>query len=146
MITIMATGNYTYFNWLSIAFVVLLIGGFWLVQRYGRRAAATAADVEVVVNNAGVLKMAGPLDGDAIDLLDFQMKINVVGLMRVARAFAPVLRANGGGVLAQPRHLLNQFAPNFVEMEECGDMNWCCGGGGGIMPGGTPGPGPGPPG
>ena len=33
---------YTYFNWLSIAFVVLLIGGFWLVQRYGRRAAATA--------------------------------------------------------------------------------------------------------
>ena len=37
-------------------------------------AAATATDVEVVVNNAGVLKMAGPLDGDAIDLLDFQMK------------------------------------------------------------------------
>ena len=33
---------YTYFNWLSIAFVVLLVGGFWLVHRYGRRAAATA--------------------------------------------------------------------------------------------------------
>jgi membrane protein YqaA with SNARE-associated domain len=33
---------YTYFNWLSIAFVVLLIGGFWLVHRYGRRAATTA--------------------------------------------------------------------------------------------------------
>jgi membrane protein YqaA with SNARE-associated domain len=28
------------FNWLSIVFVVLLIGGFWLVQRIGRRAAA----------------------------------------------------------------------------------------------------------
>jgi len=26
------------FNWLSIAFVVLLIGGFWLVQHVGRRA------------------------------------------------------------------------------------------------------------
>jgi len=33
---------YTYFNWLSIVFVVLLIGGFWLVHRYGRHAAATA--------------------------------------------------------------------------------------------------------
>ncbi len=31
---------YGYFNWLSIAFVVLLVGGFWLVHRYGRRAAA----------------------------------------------------------------------------------------------------------
>ena len=37
-----------------------------------------------------------------------------------------------GGVLAQPRQLLNQFAPNFVEMDECGEMNWCCGGGGGV--------------
>ena len=37
-----------------------------------------------------------------------------------------------GGVLAQPRHLLNQFAPNFVEMDESGEMNWCCGGGGGV--------------
>lgn len=27
-----------WFNWLSIAFVILLIGGFWIVQHYGRRA------------------------------------------------------------------------------------------------------------
>jgi membrane protein YqaA with SNARE-associated domain len=33
---------FTYFNWLSIAFVVLLVGGFWLIHRYGRRAADTA--------------------------------------------------------------------------------------------------------
>ena len=31
---------YTQFNWLSIAFVVLLVGGFWLVHRLGRRAHA----------------------------------------------------------------------------------------------------------
>ncbi len=37
-----------------------------------------------------------------------------------------------GGVLEQPRHLLNQVAPNFVEMDESMEMNWCCGGGGGI--------------
>lgn len=34
---------YTQFNWLSIAFVVLLLGGFWLVHRIGRRAHSTAA-------------------------------------------------------------------------------------------------------
>jgi membrane protein YqaA with SNARE-associated domain len=29
---------YTWFNWLSVAFVVLLVGGFWLVHRLGRQA------------------------------------------------------------------------------------------------------------
>ena len=37
-----------------------------------------------------------------------------------------------GGVLQEPRRLLNMVAPNFVEMTEHGDMNWCCGGGGGV--------------
>jgi Fe-S oxidoreductase len=37
-----------------------------------------------------------------------------------------------GGVLKQPRELLDMVAPNFVEMKEHGDMNWCCGGGGGV--------------
>jgi membrane protein YqaA with SNARE-associated domain len=34
---------YTQFNWLSIAFVVLLVGGFWLVHRIGRRAHSNAS-------------------------------------------------------------------------------------------------------
>lgn len=37
-----------------------------------------------------------------------------------------------GGVEAQPRHLLNPLAENFIEMSEHGAMNWCCGGGGGV--------------
>jgi len=37
-----------------------------------------------------------------------------------------------GGVLKQPRNLLGQVAPNFVEMHETMEMNWCCGGGGGV--------------
>jgi len=37
-----------------------------------------------------------------------------------------------GGVLDQPRHLLNMVAPDFVELPETGAMNWCCGGGGGV--------------
>ncbi len=37
-----------------------------------------------------------------------------------------------GGVLEQPRRLLNMVAKNFVEMSDPGKMNWCCGGGGGV--------------
>ena len=37
-----------------------------------------------------------------------------------------------GGVLSQPRDLLKMIAPNFVELPESADMNWCCGGGGGV--------------
>lgn len=37
-----------------------------------------------------------------------------------------------GGLLEEPRHLLRLVARNFTEMPDCGDMNWCCGGGGGV--------------
>ena len=37
-----------------------------------------------------------------------------------------------GGVLEQPRKLLNMVAKDFVEMSDPGKMNWCCGGGGGV--------------
>lgn len=64
-------------------------------------AAQTASDVEVVVNNAGVLKTSTPLAEDAIASLKYEMDVNVYGLMTMAKAFAPVLKANGGGVFAQ---------------------------------------------
>jgi NAD(P)-dependent dehydrogenase (short-subunit alcohol dehydrogenase family) len=64
-------------------------------------AAKTAKDVQLVVNNAGVLKTAGPLAPDAIDALRFEVEVNVYGLIRMAQAFAPVLAANGGGAFVQ---------------------------------------------
>ncbi|WP_346294279.1 SDR family oxidoreductase [Sphaerothrix gracilis] len=64
-------------------------------------AAQTAQDVEVVINNAGAFQGGTALAEDAIASLKFLMDINVYGLMHVARAFAPVLKANGGGVFAQ---------------------------------------------
>lgn len=88
-----------------------------LVQQYGDRiapvqidlhepetiaaAAKTAKDVQVVVNNAGVLRVSTPMADDAIESLDFEMKINVYGLIRMAQSFAPVLKENGGGAFVQ---------------------------------------------
>ncbi len=37
-----------------------------------------------------------------------------------------------GGVIQQPHNLLKRVANHFVDMEDGGQMNWCCGGGGGV--------------
>ena len=44
----------------------------------------------------------------------------------------PCQIARRGGILEQPRHLLKELVNNFVEMPESGQMNWCCGAGGGV--------------
>lgn len=64
-------------------------------------AADRARDVEVVVNNAAVFKACTPLDPAAIGAIELGMQINVCGLMRVAQAFAPILKKNGGGAFVQ---------------------------------------------
>lgn len=64
-------------------------------------AAGQADDVTVLVNNAGVLRNSTALDESAFEDLAFEMDVNVYGLLRVAQAFAPVLKANGGGALVQ---------------------------------------------
>jgi len=37
-----------------------------------------------------------------------------------------------GGVIDEPRNLINIVADDFVEMPDPGKMNWCCGAGGGV--------------
>ena len=37
-----------------------------------------------------------------------------------------------GGVIDSPRHLMGMVTSNFVEMDDHGKWNWCCGGGGGV--------------
>lgn len=77
-------------------------------------AAQQATDVEIVINNAGMANLANPLASNAIAALQEEMEVNVYGLMRMAQAFAPVLKANGGGALAQ----LNSVASmkNFADL------------------------------
>jgi len=64
-------------------------------------AAQVASDVQLVVNNAGVASFASPLADEALEALQYEMKINVFGLIRMAQAFAPILKANGGGAFVQ---------------------------------------------
>lgn len=59
---------------------------------------AAAPDAQIVVNNAGAL--AGPsLLHEDFEQIRSVFETNYFGALRVARAFAPVLAANGGGAL-----------------------------------------------
>jgi NAD(P)-dependent dehydrogenase (short-subunit alcohol dehydrogenase family) len=64
-----------------------------------RAAAQLAGDATIVINNAGVGEVGAFLDEDAIERARRQMEVNYFGMMRVTRAFAPILGANGGGAL-----------------------------------------------
>ncbi|WP_261564426.1 SDR family NAD(P)-dependent oxidoreductase [Frankia gtarii] len=61
-------------------------------------AAKAANDVTLLVNNAGVLGFGSALEGD-LDLFQRDMLTNQIGLLRVSRAFVPVLTANAPGAI-----------------------------------------------
>ncbi|MFF0559716.1 SDR family oxidoreductase [Streptomyces sp. NPDC020472] len=71
--------------------------------------AELAADAEIVFNNAGVLLPAPLLTGD-VERAAETFDVNVFGPLRVARAFAPVLAANGGGALVNMHSVLSWLA------------------------------------
>lgn len=58
-----------------------------------RRAAEQAADVNVVINNAGVSTQAGLLDG-SMDDIRLEMETHYFGTLAVTRAFVPVIERN----------------------------------------------------
>lgn len=62
-------------------------------------AASQALDVNVLVNNAGVLAFASVLSGEFADLHQ-DMNVNFFGTLAVTRAFLPAIERNGDGAIA----------------------------------------------
>jgi NAD(P)-dependent dehydrogenase (short-subunit alcohol dehydrogenase family) len=60
------------------------------------RATAAAGDVTLLVNNAGVAHLTSFVSGD-VDAARSEMEVNYWGVLRMVRAFAPILGRNGGG-------------------------------------------------
>jgi NAD(P)-dependent dehydrogenase (short-subunit alcohol dehydrogenase family) len=69
-------------------------------------AVAQAVDTTVVINNAGISRPAPIATGSIGDIRDV-FETNFFGAIAVARAFAPVLGANGGGVLLDVHSVLS---------------------------------------
>jgi len=60
-------------------------------------AVARAGDVNLLVNNAGVGQFGGFLAADSEEVARQMLEVNFFGMLRMSKAFAPVLAANGGG-------------------------------------------------
>jgi NAD(P)-dependent dehydrogenase (short-subunit alcohol dehydrogenase family) len=73
--------------------------------------ADAAKDVSIVVNNAGIMTF-GPLLQDDQAEVERVFGIVAFGPLRVAKAFAPVLAANGGGALVN-LHSLTAWIAGF---------------------------------
>ncbi|RJO78846.1 SDR family NAD(P)-dependent oxidoreductase [Nocardia panacis] len=71
--------------------------------------AAHARDVDIVINNAGILRSAPLLTAEMSDVRA-TFETNVFGPLLVARAFAPVLAARGGGALVDIHSALSWSA------------------------------------
>jgi NAD(P)-dependent dehydrogenase (short-subunit alcohol dehydrogenase family) len=71
--------------------------------------ARTASDADIVINNAGIIGAPKLLDSD-IEEVRAVFETNYFGALRVAKAFAPILAANGGGALADTLSILSWVA------------------------------------
>ena len=73
-------------------------------------AAARLIDVDLVVNNAGVLLGTRLIAAADLAAPRQEMEVNYFGLLRMCRAFAPILAANGGGTLINVLSILSRMA------------------------------------
>ena len=62
-------------------------------------ASGLAADVTLLINNAGIAHAGGFLAPDSEEVARRIFETNFFGMLRMSRAFAPTLKANGGGAL-----------------------------------------------
>lgn len=62
-------------------------------------AAEKAIDVTLLINNAGVLSAGGFFAPNSVENAQWEMNTNYFGTLQMIRAFAPILKVNGGGAI-----------------------------------------------
>jgi NAD(P)-dependent dehydrogenase (short-subunit alcohol dehydrogenase family) len=73
-------------------------------------AAKACPDVTLVINNAGIYRNAPILSSDTPENIRAQMETNFYGTLAVGTAFAPILKANGGGAMVNILSVLSWVA------------------------------------
>lgn len=73
-----------------------------------RAAADAASDVQVLINNAGISTSTSLISGDVAEIRR-EMDTNFFGPLLMTQAFAPILKANGGGAILNVVSALSWF-------------------------------------
>ena len=72
-------------------------------------AATRCHDVSILINNAGVARFVPALGAPTMDNARLEIETNYLGTLAMCRAFAPVLKRNGGGVLINMLSVVSFF-------------------------------------
>ncbi len=72
-------------------------------------AAAIAGDATILINNAGIATNQSLMVGDP-ELIRLEMDTHFFGLLRMVRAFAPILAGNGGGAIVNMLSVTSWFS------------------------------------
>jgi NAD(P)-dependent dehydrogenase (short-subunit alcohol dehydrogenase family) len=72
-------------------------------------AAERCQDVNLLINNAGIMLNSPMLSGNSADALRREMDVNVFGTLAMIQAFAPILAKNGGGAIANMLSVVSWF-------------------------------------
>jgi NAD(P)-dependent dehydrogenase (short-subunit alcohol dehydrogenase family) len=70
-------------------------------------------DVQVIVNNAGVLNVSIPLSA-SLDTARLELETNYLSLVSMTQAFAPVLERNGGGAFVNVLSIFSWVAMPLI--------------------------------
>jgi NAD(P)-dependent dehydrogenase (short-subunit alcohol dehydrogenase family) len=73
-------------------------------------AAAGLGDVNLVINNAGIIRGSGFLGEKGVEAVRAELETNFFGPLHVSRAFAPILARNGGGAIVNVLSALSWVA------------------------------------
>jgi NAD(P)-dependent dehydrogenase (short-subunit alcohol dehydrogenase family) len=73
-------------------------------------AAERCADVDLLINNAGVMTSSPFLEAPTMDGARQEIETNYLGTLAMCRAFAPVLAANGGGAIVNMLSVTSFFS------------------------------------
>lgn len=71
-------------------------------------------DVSLLINNAGITRDTSALGADSLDNARAEMETNYFGTLAMCRAFAPILKANGGGAILNLVSLLGRINLPFM--------------------------------
>jgi NAD(P)-dependent dehydrogenase (short-subunit alcohol dehydrogenase family) len=72
-------------------------------------AAELCKDVNILINNAGIMLLTPMLADGADEAMRREMEVNVYGVLRMVRTFAPILAGNGGGAIANMLSVVSWF-------------------------------------
>lgn len=119
-----------------------------MVQRITEAAEAVGAKTVVIPECGhafGVLRWSGanvlgrPLPFAVVHISEFMAQLKRDGRLKLKPIeesityHDPCQISRRGGATEDARFLLQDFAKDFREMTPTGDLNWCCGGGGGVQ-------------